>query len=61
MDDTTAPKPVELLKLSLSPRAEQMLQQITEVHGITVGDVVELAISTGLPSVVREAARISTK
>ena len=61
MDDTSAPKAVELLKLNLSPRAEQMLQQVTDVHGLTLDDVVELAISTGLPTVVSEAARISTK
>lgn len=61
MDDTTASKGAELLKLSLTPSVEQILQQISEEYGISIGDVVELTIGNGLPSVLSEAVRISTK
>ena len=61
MTDINTPEPMELLELPLASRAQQVLQQITEEHGIAIGDVIEIAISTGLPSVVKAAVCAPTK
>ena len=41
------------LDLDLSPRAARILEQMTEEQGIAIEKVVEIAICTGLPSVVK--------
>ena len=45
------------LDLDLSPRAARILEQMTEEQGIAIEKVVEIAICTGLPSVVQLLAR----
>jgi hypothetical protein len=41
------------LDLNLSPRAARILEQMTEEQGIAIEKVVEIAICTGLPTVVQ--------
>jgi hypothetical protein len=41
------------LDLDLSPRASRILEQMTEEQGIAIEKVVEIAICTGLPTVVQ--------